>query len=583
VTRPARRTPHRRPPEPPVRPARLHIVAAVMVVASLGLVVRLAVVQVADGARYAAYEKGEVIQKVTLTATRGAIYDSTGDVLAVSAPRTDVIADDFQITAPRTEADTLAPLLGVPVARLVAELSEHNGYVVLARSLRDAAVAPIERRDLAGLTFASDPVRVTTGGQDFQPLIGGVNAAGVGDAGVEEAENSLLAGKPGSELVALAPGGYALPAKPTDVSASKAGTGLVLTIDEPLQVEVEKDLASQIISTGARSGIAVVMDVHTGAILAMVDLVAGPHGKVEPAASNLVATIVYQPGSVMKLATIMAALQAGIITPSTVLTVPDTLSVGGYQFADAEVHPTEQLTVAQILAQSSNIGTIEIAQRLGLDRLAAGLSALGFGHLTGLDWPGESAGIVGSPATWFGSAAAAVPIGTGIAVTPLQILDAYNAIANNGVFVPPHLVAGTVTGDGAEHLVAATSGVRVVAASTVAELVPMLEGVVQDGTAVLAHIPGYTVAGKTGTAQVPDTGARGYVAGDWNATFVGFVPAEDPRLSGIVVLNHPTPIYGGTVSAPVFSQIMRYALRRFDIPPASGAALDANVSPASKR
>jgi len=583
VTGPARRTPHRRPPEPPVRRTRLHVVAAVMVIASLGLVVRLAVVQVADSARYAAYEKGEIIQKVTLAATRGAIYDSTGDVLAVSVPRTDVVADDFQITAPRTEAITLAPLLGVPVARLVAELSEHNGYVVLARGLKDAAVAPIERRDLAGLTFASDSVRVTTGGKDFQPLIGGVNAAGVGDAGVEEAENSLLAGRSGSELVALAPGGLALPTKPTDVVASKAGTGLVLTIDEPLQVEVEKDLAAQIVATGARSGIAVVMDVHTGAILAMVNLVAGPHGKVEPAASNLAATTVYQPGSVIKLATIMAALQAGIITPSTVLTVPDTLSVGGYQFADAEVHPTEQLTVAQILAQSSNIGTIEIAQRLGLDRLAAGLSALGFGRLTGLDWPGESAGIVGSPATWFGSAAAAVPIGTGIAVTPLQILDAYNTIANDGVFVPPHLVAGTVTGDGAEHLVSASSGVRTVAASTVAELVPMLEGVVQDGTAVLAHIPGYTVAGKTGTAQVPDTGALGYVAGDWNATFVGFVPTEDPQLSGIVVLNHPTPIYGGTVSAPVFSQIMRYALRRFDIPPPSGAALDANVSPASKR
>ena len=136
VTSPARRTPHRRLPEPPVRRARLHVVAAVMVIASLGLVVRLAVVQVADGARYAAYEKAEVIQKVTLAATRGAIYDSTGDVLAVSVPRTDVIADDFQITAPRTEADTLAPLLGVPVARLVAELSEHNGYVVLARGLK---------------------------------------------------------------------------------------------------------------------------------------------------------------------------------------------------------------------------------------------------------------------------------------------------------------------------------------------------------------------------------------------------------------------------------------------------------------
>ncbi len=583
MTGPVRRGVGRRPPRAPARRARLGAVAAVMVLASVGLAVRLTVVQVVDGVRYAAYEKGEVDQKVVLGATRGAIYDSTGDVLAVSVPRTDVVADDFQITKPVAEARTLAPLLRVPVARLAGELGERNGYVVLARGLTNAEVAPIERRDLAGLSFAADSVRVMTGSDVFQPLIGGVDAAGVGDAGIEQADNALLAGRAGSELVALAPGGYTLPGGPTHVAAAKAGTGLVLTIDEPLQVEVEKDLAAQMVSTGAHSGIAVVMDVHSGAILAMVDLIAGPHGSIGPAASNLAATTVYQPGSVMKLATVMAALQAGLITPSTVLTVPDSIGVGGYRFADAEVHPTEQLSVAQILAQSSNIGTIEIAQRLGLTRLAAGLSALGFGRPTGLDWPGESAGIVGSPATWFGSAAAAVPIGTGIAVTPLQVLDAYNTIANGGVFVTPRLVAGTVNGDASEHLLSARSGVRAVAARTVGELVPMLEGVVQDGTAVLANIPGYTVAGKTGTAQVPETTEPGYVPGDWNATFVGFVPAQDPELSGIVVLNHPAPIYGGLVSAPVFSQIMRYALRRFDIPPSSSAALAASVSPASKR
>jgi len=583
VTGPVRRGVGRRPPRAPARRARLGAVAAVMVLASVGLAVRLTVVQVVDGVRYAAYEKGEVDQKVVLGATRGAIYDSTGDVLAVSVPRTDVVADDFQITKPVAEARTLAPLLRVPVARLAGELGERNGYVVLARGLTNAEVAPIERRDLAGLSFAADSVRVMTGSDVFQPLIGGVDAAGVGDAGIEQADNALLAGKAGSELVALAPGGYTLPGGPTHLTAAKAGTGLVLTIDEPLQVEVEKDLAAQVVSSGAHSGIAVVMDVHSGAILAMVDLIAGPHGSIGPAASNLAATTVYQPGSVMKLATVMAALQAGLITPSTVLTVPDSIGVGGYRFADAEVHPTEQLSVAQILAQSSNIGTIEIAQRLGLTRLAAGLSALGFGRPTGLDWPGESAGIVGSPATWFGSAAAAVPIGTGIAVTPLQVLDAYNTIANGGVFVTPRLVAGTVNGDAREHLLSTRSGVRAVAARTVGELVPMLEGVVQDGTAVLANIPGYTAAGKTGTAQVPETTGPGYVPGDWNATFVGFVPAQDPELSGIVVLNHPAPIYGGLVSAPVFSQIMRYALRRFDIPPSSSAALAASVSPASKR
>ncbi len=563
--------------------ARLRLVAALLVLAAIGLTVRLAVVQVVDGARYAAYEKGEVEQKVVLTATRGTIYDSTGDILAISVPRTDVIADDFQITAPTAEAKILAPLLGVPKRLLAGELGERNGYVVLARGLKDAQVAPIEARDLPGLSFAADSVREMTGGQVFQPLLGGVNAAGVGDAGVEEADNPLLAGKTGSELLALAPGGLALPSEPTHVVPAKAGTGLVLTIDEPLQVEVEKDLAAQMVATGAQGGVAVVMDVHTGSILAMVDLVAGPHGSVEPAATNLAATAVYQPGSVMKLATVAAALQAGLITPSTVLTVPDSIEVGGYSFADAEVHPTEQLTVSQILAQSSNVGTIEIAQRLGLDRLAAGLSALGYGRPTGLDWPGESAGIVGSPSTWYGSAAAAVPIGTGIAVTPLQVLDAYNTIANGGVFVAPRLVAGTVGANGVDQLAKARPGTRAIDAATVAELVPMLEGVVQDGTAVLANIPGYTVAGKTGTAQVPETTGLGYIPGDWNATFVGFVPAQRPQLSGIVVLNHPTPIYGGTVSAPVFSEIMRYALRRFDIPPSSSAALAASVSAASKR
>ena len=165
-----------------------------------------------------------------------------------------------------------------------------------------------------------------------------------------------------------------------------------------------------------------------------------------------------------------------------------------------------------------------------------------------------------------------MPIGTGVAVTPMQVLDAYNAVANGGIAIAPHLVGGDVSANGTEQLAGMPVGHRVLNPSTVGELVPMLEGVVQDGTAVLAHIPGYTVAGKTGTAQAPSSTGLGYVPGDWNATFVGFVPAQAPKLSGIVVLNHPTPIYGGTVSAPVFSEIMQYALRHFDIaPPATPA------------
>lgn len=565
----------RRPSATTVRFRRLSVLAVLLV---FGLGIRLVLVQVFDGAHYAAYLSGEVEQKVVLPATRGAIYDSTGNVLAVSVQRTNVVADDFQVSHPDREASTLAPLLHQHVSTLAGELAEKNGYVVLARALTNSAVDPIEADGFAGLTFAPVEVRVASGGGVFQPVLGDVNTANVGYSGIEYAYNDVLAGRAGSEIAAVAPGGITLPAKPSHVVAPRAGTGIVLTLDEPLQVETERAVAAQMRATGADSGIAVIMDVHTGAILAMVDLVRLRHGTIIPAAENLAVTSIYQPGSVMKLATVSFALQDGLISPSTVLTVPDSIDVGGYEFQDAELHPTQPMPVSQILAQSSNVGTIEIARRLGEERLWRALSAYGFGRPTGLDWPGESPGIIGSPATWYGSSAASVPIGTGVAVTPLQILDAYNTVANGGAFVTPHLVQGLVNDKGVEHLLAAHVGRRVIDTSTVRQLVPMLEGVVQDGTAVLAHIPGYTVAGKTGTAQVPDPTGLGYVSGDWNATFVGFVPAQAPQLSGIVVLNHPTPIYGGSVSAPVFSKIMQYALRRFDIaPPASSTTLTSTL------
>jgi len=258
-----------------------------------------------------------------------------------------------------------------------------------------------------------------------------------------------------------------------------------------------------------------------------------------------------------------------LITPNSPFVVPYSLNVGGYTFQDAEVHGTEILPAKQILAQSSNIGTIEISRLLGMTRLGQALSALGFGQPSGANWPGESAGLVGKSSQWVGSDAASIPIGTGEAVTPMQVLDAYNAVANGGVLVQPKLVADTIDAQGVQRPTPASKTRVALSPSTIKQLVPMLAGVVCDetGTALLARIPGYTVAGKTGTAQVPSPNGLGYVPGDWNASFVGFVPAQAPRLSGIVVLNHPSPIYGGTVSAPVFAEVMQYALRHFDIPP----------------
>ncbi len=267
--------------------------------------------------------------------------------------------------------------------------------------------------------------------------------------------------------------------------------------------------------------------------------------------------------------TFSAALQDGIITPAQVFTVPNTLTIDQWVFHDAESHPTEQLSATQILAQSSNIGTIEIAQLLGKDRLASQIQALGFGQPTGLNYPDESTGLVKrNPATWSASDIGSTPIGQDDAVTPQQVLDMVNTVATGGVYVPPRLVQATVADNGTLTPTGRRASHRALSKEVSDELTTMMEQVVQDGTAVAAGVPGYNVAGKTGTAQVPGNG--GYIPGAYMATFAGFAPAEDPALSAIVVLDQPQPIYGGTVAAPVFSEVMQYALHRYDIPTSPG-------------
>ena len=300
---------------------------------------------------------------------------------------------------------------------------------------------------------------------------------------------------------------------------------------------------------------------------------------VKEAPSNTAVTQVYEPGSVFKLVTFSAALAAGVTTPSQVLQVPAALPMGTYTFHDAEQHGTERLTAGDVLAQSSNIGTIEVAQALGKDRLLAQIGNLGFGKPTGLAFPGESQGLVPGPAAWTGTSIGSTPIGQDDAVTAQQILDAYNSVANGGVFVAPRLVRATVSSSGGVAAAPASPAHRVIDPATNAKLVSMLEGVVAAGTGTSAAIDGYTVAGKTGTAQIPDPNHLGYIPGAYVGSFAGFAPAQNPVLSAVVVLDHPTPIYGGAVAAPVFSTIMAYALHHYGIPTTAAAtALASNAA-----
>jgi hypothetical protein len=368
-------------------------VAIVVVFIALGL--RLVAVQAFSSDHYAKIGASEVTSTVQVPAQRGGIFDRNGAVLAISVPRSDVVADPFLIRDPAGEARALAPVMGLTQPQLQAELSEHSGFVYLAQKVEQKVASQVKALDLVGITLLPDTERVDPAGQLATPLLGTVGSNGAGQAGLEYQFNKLLAGRNGSITEEQAPGGVLLLGGTTQRPAAKGGTGIELTIDQPLQYATEQSLGAAVTGSHAKSGIAVVMDTHTGDILAMANLVVDPKTrKLVEAGQNLALTQVYEPGSVFKAVTFSAALTDGIVAPSTVLTVPSSLTIDGWVFHDAENHPTEQLSATQILAQSSNIGTIEIAQALGKDRLAAQIGALGFGQPTGLGFPGESAGLV---------------------------------------------------------------------------------------------------------------------------------------------------------------------------------------------
>jgi cell division protein FtsI (penicillin-binding protein 3) len=282
---------------------------------------------------------------------------------------------------------------------------------------------------------------------------------------------------------------------------------------------------------------------------------------------NLGLTQVYLPGSVFKVVPFSAALEKKLITPQTTFPVPYEVKIGTHTFHDAERHPFVTLSASNILSQSSNIGTLQISRKVGKTGILEQVSRLGFGQLTDLGYPGESAGVMKTSSTWYDSDIASLPIGQVNAVTPLQVLDCYNAIANDGIFVQPRLVRGYIHPDGKIVAAPPSRHHRAVSKDVAATLRNMLQGVVTRGTGTNAAIPGYKVAGKTGTSQIPYPGSANFIKGAYNASFVGFAPADHPVLSMIVVIQRPrTSIFGGAVAAPVFKRVMMYALQHYNIP-----------------
>lgn len=541
---------------------RLSALLVAITVVFAVIVLRLVDVQTVNRGGYVRLGQNQLVRTVTVPPQRGSILDRNGNELAVSVQATTVFADPRVITDPAGDAGKLAPLVGVDRATLQARLSQHNlGFVYVARKLDSRAAQAVRALRLPGIGFESEPKRYYPADPLAAPLLGFVGTDNAGLSGVEAGQQSTLGGQPGRLVVEQDPKGQALPNGTHQETATRQGSDLVLTIDQSLQYEVEHALADEVTADHAKGAMAILTDVHTGNILAMASVngatATQPAQSAAATSPNRPLTDVFEPGSTAKVVTISAAIEAGLVNPSTVLSVPQSITVDGTKYADVDTHPT-LMTVADILRESSNVGTIEIARILGRDRFDAALHAFGFGAPTGTGFPAEAAGILLPRVQYNATSLASMPIGSGIAVTAMQLLDVYLTIANNGVARTPTLVAASVDANGHRHDAAPGSVHPIVSNTTANEVRQMLVGVVAGGTGTKAQIPGYLVAGKTGTARKPPYDHPPY---NYVADFAGFAPADSPRLAAIVVLDEPQgAVYGGDVAAPVFAKIMQYAL-----------------------
>jgi cell division protein FtsI (penicillin-binding protein 3) len=549
-----------------------------------GVVVRLAQLQVTGAGRYVALGESQRVRPTTLPADRGSIFDRNGYDLALSISQRTVWTDPGNVLDPAGDAAALAPLLGLDPVALQAKLAAPSHFEYIARQVPDDVADQVEALALPGIYLLDEPKRFNPSDDLARSVLGRVDIDSGGIAGLELQYDDTLTGEPGELVIERDLRGRTIPAGEHQLQPAERGDDLVLTIDRAMQYETERALGAQIAAMGAKGGIAIVSDPRTGELLAIANLeTPADGGPPRASGNNMALTTVFEPGSANKVITLSAALEEDIAAPSSTLVVPDHLQVSDHRFTDHDPHPTREMTVSEILTSSSNIGTIELAQALGAERIDEYMRRFGFGEKTALDFPNESPGLLLPLDSWSGTSIGSIPIGQGISVTALQMLEAYNVIANGGMYVAPKLVKATVDHDGVQHATPASEEHRVVSEQTAAQMAVMMADVVRHGTGHLAAIPGYTVGGKTGTARKPlPTGGYLDPAGHYHyvATFAGFVPVEAPQLSVIVVLDEPSAsIYASEVSAPVFAQIAQYALRQFRIPPPAQALPESGTAP----
>ncbi len=556
-------------------------VLGVLLVAYAALGVRIVYLQVVQGPELAQRAERQHEQSIAVEAERGTMYDRRGHVLATDLTVPSLYAVPPLIDNPESVARELAAVLGVDPSPLARRLTEPRPFVWLSRRIDPSVAKAVEDLGADGVRLMPERRRIYPKKALLGQVLGFAGVDHVGLEGIERAYDRVLRGEKGWLIYERDGMGRRLFPKDLRYVAPSRGHDLVLTIDEVVQYISERALDAALAESGADGGTILVMNPADGGLLAMAVRPAFNPNDVDPRHPGLwrnrAVTDLFEPGSTFKVVTAAAALEAGVVRPGDLIDCER----GRWAIAGGVLHdhePLGRISFADVIAKSSNIGTAKVAQRLGPERLARAIAAFGFGRKTGIDLGGEVSGRITPAARWSGRSLVTMAIGQEVAVTPLQLVTAYAAVANGGRLVKPHVVAEVRDGEGTPLPVRRDDGaeVRVMSERTATVLTSLLEGVVSPGgTGALAALDGVSVAGKTGTAQQIDPATGRYAANRVVSSFVGFAPSRRPAVVILVAINNPDGRgWGSTVAAPVFRRVAEATLRHLEAPdePPPGAA-----------
>ena len=541
-----------------------------MVLISGGLVWRLVYFQILDSERYIAHGVSQRMKTEKVFAQRGSILDRYGVDLAVSVPRRSLVADSRLVEDPVLTAKALIQIIGGDLEELEEKLSSGKQFVYVARQVEDRFVDAVLSLKLSGIYTLKEQSRVRPDGDSVLAIIGRTDIDGNGISGLEKSHDEYLSGANGLKIVERGPRGSTIPGGEYSLEAAENGETVVSTLDRSLQFEAEKILISGVDKAEAKGGLLVAMRPSNGEILASVAVERNADGVTKQVSEHRSATWTFEPGSIIKPLTFSAVLDAGVASMNSVRKVADEIHVHDSDFSDWFDHDESDWSVSEILYRSSNVGTILWAQEIGPSLLHNKLQKFGIGRRSELDFPGEANGILLPVEKWSGTSLPTIAIGQGVSVTPVQMLTAYATLANRGVKPAPTLVRGM--GDNVDMLENPVNAQpeRVINSQTAESLVEIIETVVSSGTGRNAQVPGYRVAGKTGTAWKPQLGGYGEEREDrrYVVSFAGFFPVEEPEIVALVVVDEPSASAdsGGKAAAPIFADFAKFAARQLRIP-----------------